>query len=220
MYRIALFSLVFFSITLSSFAQNDDNNREASLVDYDAFLKLVKEVEAHRSKRLISLEEFNQMSTEKNTIILDTRSKAMYDAKHVRGAIHINFSDFTQEALERLIPSKDTRILIYCNNNFEDDQIYFPTKSYVPPVESKNALGITMALNIPTYVNLYGYGYKNVYELRDLISVYDPMIVFEGSQTGIIRDLSDPDEIKIIPLNEELPMDPPNIQAPKRKYDE
>jgi hypothetical protein len=38
-----------------------------------------------------------------------------------------------------------------------------------------------MALNIPTYVNLYGYGYHNVYELNELVNVNDPRITFEGS---------------------------------------
>jgi hypothetical protein len=38
-----------------------------------------------------------------------------------------------------------------------------------------------MALNIPTYVNLYGYGYRNVYELNELVDVNDPRINFEGT---------------------------------------
>ena len=42
-----------------------------------------------------------------------------------------------------------------------------------------------MALNIPTYINLYGYGYvygyRNVYELNELVKVSDPKIEFEGT---------------------------------------
>ena len=38
-----------------------------------------------------------------------------------------------------------------------------------------------MALNIPTYINLYGYGYRNVYELHELVNVNDRKIAFEGS---------------------------------------
>ena len=30
-----------------------------------------------------------------------------------------------------------------------------------------------LALNIPTFVNLHGYGYENVYELADLVSIED-----------------------------------------------
>ena len=187
MYRIlstTIFSTVLF---LSSYAQITPIDevftlRDPSLVDYDAYVQLVTEVQNHRQQRLISLERFNSLRQLDDVIILDTRSKAMYDAKHVKGAIHLNFSDFTQENLETLIPSKDTKILIYCNNNFLEDPIYFMTKSYTPPpTPKKNELGITMALNIPTYINLYGYGFKNVYELKDLIPVSDPAIAFEGT---------------------------------------
>ena len=38
-----------------------------------------------------------------------------------------------------------------------------------------------MALNVPTYINLYGYGYQNVYELDELVNVSDQRIEFEGT---------------------------------------
>jgi hypothetical protein len=164
------------------------------LVDYDAYEKIVSEVKEHRAERLISTDKFVEMSKMDNVVILDTRSKEMYDAKHIEGAIHLNFSDFTQENLEALFPSRDVKILIYCNNNFGDDQKYFATKGYVAPapeivmdisIDSRIPMsGITMALNIPTYINLYGYGYKNVYELSELISVFDPRIKLEGTAVG------------------------------------
>ena len=84
----------------------------------------MKEVKPYRAERLISAEEFVRMSQEENVVILDTRSKEMYDAKHIKGAIHLNFSDFTQTNLERIIPMPETKILIYCNNNIDDDQKY------------------------------------------------------------------------------------------------
>ena len=43
---------------------------------------------------------------------------------------------------------------------------------------------LMMALNIPTYVNLYGYGYRNVYELHELVDLNDPRITFEGTIVG------------------------------------
>ena len=42
-----------------------------------------------------------------------------------------------------------------------------------------------MALNIPTYINLYGYHYRNVYELDELVAVNNPLLEFEG--TDIIK---------------------------------
>jgi hypothetical protein len=132
------------------------------------------------------------MAAEENTIILDTRSKEMYDAKHIKGAIHLNFSDFTQINLARLIPDTNTRILIYCNNNILDDALYFPTKSISPEEREimhlqslpngPKEFPLTMALNVPTYINLYGYGYKNVYELADLVSINFTEIEFEGTE--------------------------------------
>lgn len=35
--------------------------------------------------------------------------------------------------------------------------------------------------NIPTYINLYGYGYRNIYELDELVEMNDPRLEFEGT---------------------------------------
>ncbi len=150
-----------------------------SMVDFDAFEKLTTEVKKHRLSHMVSLDSFLLMSKEKNVIILDTRSDSMYNAKHIKGAIHLNFSDFNQYSLARLIPNRHTKILIYCNNNFGDDPVFFITKS-VPPIKPGKT-PMTLALNIPTYINLYGYGYKNVFELSQLISVFNSKISFEGT---------------------------------------
>jgi hypothetical protein len=152
---------------------------EPAKVDFDAYEKLVAEVKEHRKSHMVGLETFLKMSKDPKVIIIDTRSDEMYKSKHVKGAVHLNFSDFTQKNLARLIKSKDTKILIYCNNNFDKDDDNFPTKFYSPPTKDEKAL--TLALNIPTYINLYGYGYKNVYELDELVSVYDQRIKFEGT---------------------------------------
>jgi|GEM_PF-64637 len=39
----------------------------------------------------------------------------------------------------------------------------------------------TMALNIPTFITLYGYGYKNIYELNQLVAPNDPRLVLQGT---------------------------------------
>jgi hypothetical protein len=150
-------------------------------VDFDAFEQLTKEVKEYRKNRLVNLEAFLKLAQEKDVVILDTRSEAMYKAKHVKGAINLSFSDFTQQNLARIIPSPTTKILIYCNNNFDNDDIYFATKAAMPVKPSKNQKELTLALNIPTFINLYGYGYKNVYELSELVSVFDGRIKFEGT---------------------------------------
>lgn len=171
---------IFLTLALISFTYLA-NAQVESKVDYDAFEKLVTEVKPHRAKRLIGIEEFNKISQIDNVVILDTRSKEMYDAKHIKGAIHLNFSNFTQKNLEALFPDKSTTILIYCNNNFDGDESYFPTKAYNPKLEAPKE-ELTLALNIPTYINLYGYGYKNVYELSELVSIFDERVELEGTE--------------------------------------
>ena len=151
-----------------------------SKVDFDAYEELAKEVKEYRKNRLVGLSKFLLLSKDQHTVILDTRSTEMYNRKHVKGAIHLNFSDFTQFNLRRLIPDMNTRILIYCNNNFDEDPVNFATKSARSPKSLKQK-ETTLALNIPTFINLYGYGYKNVYELADLVSVFNKSIEFEGT---------------------------------------
>ncbi len=160
-------------------------------VSFDDFKELVEGLEPHRAQRLIDFDTFLKKAKEPNTIILDSRSAFRFDRVHLKGAKHLAFTDFTQDNLARVIPSFDTTILIYCNNNFEGDEVDFATKmapGFPPPPKDRIATQMAvqakprmMALNIPTYVNLYGYGYRNVYELNELLSVKDPRVVFEGS---------------------------------------
>ena len=183
-------TLIFSGLSQLTFAQIDkpikvvgNKTIKAAMVDFDAFEKLTAEVKEHRKTRLVTLDSFLSMSKNENTVILDTRSDILYASKHVKGAIHLNFSDFTQDNLARLIPDVNTTILIYCNNNFDEDEDNFASKIYIPkPMDAKKP--ITLALNIPTYINLYGYGYKNVFELSELISVFNNRIGFEGTSVG------------------------------------
>ncbi|MFC4993705.1 rhodanese-like domain-containing protein [Rubritalea tangerina] len=142
--------------------------QQVAKVDFIGFTQMSEEVRAYRELRRVSIEQFNTMAKEEGTVILDTRSKRNFDGRRIKGAVHLNFSEFSEEKLAKLIPDKNTRILIYCNNNFKDDPQTMMLKS------------APLALNIPTFINLYGYGYKNVYELSDYLSVKDPRVQFEG----------------------------------------
>lgn len=154
-----------------------------ALSSYSDFKGLVTEIESYREKRLVNLDAFLQMQKESNTIVLDSRSKDRYDKKHLKGAIHLAFTDFTQANLNRLFPDQNTRILIYCNNNFMGDQVNFASKTLVPKKNTmtQDARPIMLALNIPTFINLYGYGFKNIYELDELVNINDNRISLEGT---------------------------------------
>lgn len=173
-------------IATTAFGQSDINDAfvKSDIVSFDDFLELAQEVKPYREKHLVSLKRFKEMAGQDNVVILDTRSDSAYAAKHIKGAIHLDFSDFTQNRLAEVIPDKNTKILIYCNNNFKEDELYFPSKAYRPEearMREQEEKERTLALNIPTYINLYGYGYREVYELGERVPVWSKEIVFEGT---------------------------------------
>jgi len=128
-------------------------------IDIEGYQRMVNEVVGQRQSHRISEEEFIRLSRLPGTVILDARSRAKYDLLHVRGAVNVSFSDLTVDSLAATVPDKNTRILIYCNNNFGDAP---------DPMPSKLPMA---ALNHATYTTLYTYGYRNIYELGPLLSV-------------------------------------------------
>ncbi|MEO5917649.1 MAG: rhodanese-like domain-containing protein [Luteolibacter sp.] len=138
-------------------------------VDYAAFAKLTQELEPVREAHRVSEEDFLKMAAEPGTVVFDARSTDKFERIHVKGALHLAFTDFTEDALKKVIPDKTTRILIYCNNNFDKDPVGFARKT------------AEVALNIQTFINLHAYGYKNVYELGPLLDVKTTKIPFEGT---------------------------------------
>ena len=128
-------------------------------IDMPGYLELANEAAMHREERRVSEIDFLRMRDEPDTIILDARSREKYEELHIRGAINLSFPDITAASLAQVIPSKNTRILIYCNNNFRGNERAFATK--LPPA----------SLNLSTYIALYTYGYRNVYELGPLLDV-------------------------------------------------
>lgn len=130
---------------------------ENPAIDMAGFLRLSQEAAQHRASRRLSEADFMRMAAEPGTLVLDARSKEKYELLHVAGAVNLSFPDITLESLQRIIPDTTTPILIYCNNNFRGADQPFPSK--LP----------TASLNLSTYIALYAYGYRNVFELGPLI---------------------------------------------------
>jgi rhodanese-related sulfurtransferase len=172
MTRILVASLALASVAFIAYAAADSRtapipstraNTEEQ-IDFQGFNALSQEVRAYRAGRLVSLAQFQAMAREPKTIILDARSADAYKQGHIDGALNLSLTDFTAPALAAAIKDPTTRILIYCNNNFENN---------VAPVVLKSA---PLSLNIQTFINLYGYGYRNVYELGDVVNFNDPKV--------------------------------------------
>ncbi|RTL38035.1 MAG: rhodanese-like domain-containing protein [Candidatus Melainabacteria bacterium] len=186
----ALIAVAVLLVTLTVPGMAENKKYPKAKVSFEDYKALVTEVEPHRASRLVDLDQFLKMSQEPGVIILDSRSTFRFDRIHLKGAKHLSFTDFTQNNLAKVIPSFDTKILIYCNNNFDGNQTDFASKVAAPRPKANNAIASQiasqdkprmMALNVPTYINLYGYGYHNVYELNELVKVNDRRVAFEGT---------------------------------------
>ncbi|HMS20394.1 rhodanese-like domain-containing protein [uncultured Sphingorhabdus sp.] len=135
------------------------------LIDYAGFRALTSEVQPVRSERLVSLAQFKARAARPDVLVLDTRSAQAFKEGHIAGAINLPLPDFTAESLAEIIGTNpDREILIYCNNNFTNNRRPVVTKA------------LPLALNIQTFINLYGYGYKNVWELGEAVDMDDPRV--------------------------------------------
>ncbi len=141
-------------------------------IDIQRYLRISSEAARYREAHRLSEDEFIRMSREPGTIVLDARSKEKYDELHIKGAVNLSFPDIALESLQRVLPDKNARILIYCNNNFINGGWAFPVKA------------ASASLNIATYITLYDYGYRNVYELGPLIDLGMARLEFQSAHEG------------------------------------
>ncbi len=155
---------------------------ENPAIDYEAFAKQVQEVWEYREQRRVSEDDFITMSKDPQTILFDGRSREMYDLLHVKGATNLSLPDITAEQLAKVIPTKETRVLIYCNNNFATDS---PRGRGWPFARATARKMAPASLNVYTFNTLYTYGYKNVYELGPLLNERTTKLEFEGSLVGV-----------------------------------
>jgi hypothetical protein len=174
-----------------------------TVCDSHGFIATAQEVESIRAGRRVDESAFARMASEPNTVILDARSRSHFEKLHIKGSVNLPYTEFSQEALSRLIPNRDTRILIYCRNNFVDTrpaaemqsapsiQIIreFPYPDDFDPPEIPKNFGA--GLNIPTFITLHLYGYRNVWELDTLVDPNETPIEFEtGAAISAIDDQS------------------------------
>ena len=166
-------------LCLMSVASAQKTDIQNPAIDMQGYLRTANEAAAHRESRRLTEDEFIRLSREPGTIILDARSREKFDELHIKGAINLSFPDITVESLNRVLPDKNARILIYCNNNFTGAEEAFPTKR------------ITASLNLSTYISLYTYGYRNVYELGPLLDIKKTKLDFAGSLSGQLADAAE-----------------------------
>lgn len=140
------------------------------LIRYDLFSENVRQVGEVREGQRLTEEAFLKAMKEPGVVVLDARSGPMFKLRHLQGAVNLSLPDFSEQALANLIPSKDTKVLIYCNNNFQGSPL------------SMVAKGVAASLNVHTFVTLKSYGYENVWELGPLLDVRTTVLPMAGDE--------------------------------------
>lgn len=142
------------------------------LIDYGQFQRIVATSKTQREEHRLSEDEFLAEMQQQDVVVLDARTESRFRLRHIKGAVNLPFTEFTAASLARIVPDKDTRILIYCNNNFLDSPAAFASKA---PAAS---------LNLSTYTSLRAYGYTNIFELGPLLRIGQTKLPFEGSEVA------------------------------------
>src|SRR5256885_779032 len=114
-------------------------------IDMPGYLTVAHEAAEHRLTHRVTEEQFIEIATRPDAVILDARSSEKYRELHVRGAVNLSFPDITAASLATVIADPNAPVLIYCNNNFLNAQGPFPGKL------------ATASLNLSTYIALFNY---------------------------------------------------------------
>ena len=96
----------------------------------------------------IRAKQLSDWLTKKSVVLIDLRAKESYDAAHIRGAINVPIESLTTENLQKIVPNRGSRIVVYCANNF------MPTRM--------------IALTTLGYPAIEQLGYRKVHRLEDL----------------------------------------------------
>jgi rhodanese-related sulfurtransferase len=145
------------------------------LIRYDLFAANVMQVGEVREGRRLTEADFLKMMNEPGVVLLDARSGPMFKLRHLQGAVNLSLPDFSEAALAKVIPSKDTKILIYCNNNFTGSPVSMVAKS------------APASLNVHTFVTLKSYGYEQVWELGPLLDVHTTRLPMAGDEVEAVK---------------------------------
>ena len=171
---IRLFSVLVLS-PFAAFCAGDAPSAQGlanPLIDYTAYRQAVQRVEPIREQRRLTEAQFKEKMREPGAVLFDARSGPMFARLHIEGAVNLTFPDFTEERLAKIIPTKDTLVLIYCNNNFLGSPVAMASK--IAPA----------SLNVSTYVTLNSYGYTNIYELGPLLDVKTTVLPLAGTEVS------------------------------------
>lgn len=123
-------------------AQNKAVVKPLTFGEYAGAVKAVK-----INEHTMTLQEFEKIADKPDTCILDLRSEGEYKSGHIKGAKLLG-ADIEETKLKELIPSKSSKVILYCANTL------YPSRR--------------ISLNFSCLPQVITLGYKNVFVLEEV----------------------------------------------------
>ena len=65
----------------------------------------------------------HNLSETRSAVVLDTRERREYEVSHIPGAAWVGHRSFTLDQLRKIVPNKDTSIVVYCSIGVRSEDI-------------------------------------------------------------------------------------------------
>ncbi len=69
-------------------------------------------------ERIVSFQSVATGLADGSVVLIDLRSPAAFAKSHIGGAKNLPATELTDESFAKVIPSKASKVVIYCDNNF------------------------------------------------------------------------------------------------------
>jgi rhodanese-related sulfurtransferase len=71
----------------------------------------------------ISVQELRRLQVNESVIVLDAREKEEFEVSHIPLATYIGYSEFSSARISKVIPKKDSPIVVYCSLGIRSETI-------------------------------------------------------------------------------------------------
>ena len=119
-------------------------------ISSDEYFKKAVQINEIRKKHILDTDALLDLMKDKNTVLLDVRGDHSFRLKHIRGATHLSLADMTPQTLAKAIPSKGSRVILYCD------------------AAQDLHLSRILSASSQAYPLVYQHGYTNLYEVGEL----------------------------------------------------
>lgn len=86
--------------------------------------KTIPEIINKYNKNSVDYIKVDELKTQLDSVVLlDTRELKEFNVSHIEKAQHIGFENFNEKEIEKLVPNKESKIVVYCSLGVRSEQI-------------------------------------------------------------------------------------------------